>query len=274
MATQAYYDWVAAGRPWRLVRPVYDVRRAFIAAGWPAGAIGTIGDETHLQADRPQDHTPFSVTGWPVTHPYPYVTAIDVSHGGVRESALDDIVLYWIEQAEEGLTPWVKYITYKGFRVDVRNGWTPVTASGHYDHAHVSMRSDHVDTTIGDWKVIGERPIMGDTQVGRDVWGQTIGSPALNYHQPAGEWLKYVLSTARDVEGLKTALTALTAVVRELAERPPADVNPAELGAALAGNPAFVDAIATAVSSRLGMIPTAGEIARAIGELDWHGSVR
>lgn len=274
MATQAYYDWIAAGKPWRKAIPVAEYQAAFVKAGWPVTSLGTIGDSAHLTADRPQDHTPFSVTGWPGGNPYPFVLALDASHGGVRESALDSIVAYWVTQARAGKTPWVKYIVYKGQRWDVRNDWAPVAASGHHDHVHKSFRTDWHDKTIGGYPVVGGGNPVGTTQTGRDVWAEPIASPSLNYTQPAGEWLKWVLSGARGVERLEASVVGLHSAVQTLLDRPGGVVDPVALGQTLAASGPFVDAIATAVAAKLGMIPTAGEIARQIGELDWHGSVK
>lgn len=271
MAIQAYHDWVKAGRLWTSAAPVAAYKAAFRAAGWPVTSIGTIGDETHLRADRPKDHCPFSVTGWPVAHPYPYVTAIDVSHGRVQPSVLGSIVGYWVSEARADRTPWVKYIIYKRRSWDVRLGWAGAAATGHDDHVHVSMRSDHVATDIGDWPILGKGKPVADSQTGRDVWGQEIFSPALDYRQPAGEWLKWVLSTARNVETVGEAVRQIRTALAELRAQPTQPVDAAALAAALAAQQDFVDALATALAAKVGMIPQAREIAKAVGDLTWHG---
>lgn len=273
MATQAYRNWVAAGRPFTLAVPVRQYRDAFRAAGWPANSLGTIGNEAHLQADTPQDHTPFSTTGWPGAHPYPYILAFDVSHGVSRETELDSIVAYWLSQARAGATPWVKYIIYKGHSWSVRSGWEQRNADNHYDHAHVSFRTDYVTTPVGVWPIIGKGNAMPSTDVGRSVWGETITSPALNYSQPAGEWLKYVVSGARDTAMGLAKLDALSAQVDELLARPQAAIDPVALGQALASNAGFVDAVASAVAQRVGSIPTPTQIAQAIGALKFRVEV-
>jgi hypothetical protein len=154
MATQAYYDWVRAGKPWHKSVPVAEYQRAFLAAGWPALSLGTLGDEAHLTADRPQDHTPFSVTGWPGASPYPYVLAFDAGHAPSQGFDMGPVVARWLADARDGKTPWVKYIVWRGQLYDVRRDWAPSGASGHYDHAHVSFRTDWYGKSIGGYPVV------------------------------------------------------------------------------------------------------------------------
>jgi hypothetical protein len=165
MATQAYYDWLNHGSPWKMATPVREYRNAFLLAGWPAESLGTIGDKAHLSADRPQDHTPFSVTGWPGASPYPYVLAFDAGHNPDAGRDMGPVVAHWLSDARAGKTPWVKYIVWRGQLFDVRNGWSPVSASDHYDHAHVSIRTDWYDKTIGAYAVIPG----GSTNMGMSV---------------------------------------------------------------------------------------------------------
>lgn len=267
MATRAYYDWLAAGKPWHKAAPVAEYQRAFLAAGWPAASLGTLGDAAHLTSDRPQDHTPFSVTGWPDAHPYPYVLAFDAGHLPAQGFDMAPVVAQWLADARDGKTPWVKYIVWRGQSFDVRREFEPAGASGHYDHAHVSFRTDWHDKTIGAYAVVGKATAVSDTQTGRDVWRQTISSPSLEYTAEAGEWLKWVLSGARTGDRIETAVRALSAAVERLSGGGQVSVDPQALADALAANEAFVNVLASTIAARLGMIPTAGEIARAISEL-------
>lgn len=162
MATQAYYNWVSAGKPWHKATPVAQYQAAFLAAGWPVTSLGTLGDTAHLTADRPQDHTPFSVTGWPGVNPYPYVLAFDAGHLPAQGFDMGPVVARWLQDARDGKTPWVKYIVWRGQLYDVRRDWEPSGASGHYDHAHVSFRTDWYTKTIGGYTVV----TTGGTTVG------------------------------------------------------------------------------------------------------------
>lgn len=212
-----YKPWVDDGKPWR--NAVYIAE--FIAAlnrGFPRGdaanIFGSIGDYAHLTADTPQDHAPYSQTGWPVPTPYPVVTASDVMHRPDLGVDCTVLVPYWLASAKAGRMPWLKYIIWHGKRYDVRNGWQPVAASGHFDHAHLSGRSDKVSTGLGGWNPIptgGAGGGTGDDDVSaQDVWSYPIHSPSLNFTGTAAEYLKYTVQTDRKVD-------ALTAVIEQLA---------------------------------------------------------
>lgn len=151
MNLKGYGSWVADGRVWFPARPIGEyldeLRRV---PGVKSGDIGVLGDDAHLVAVPPQDHCPYSATGWPVTNPYPYVCALDYS-GPSWEYYCD----YWIEEARNGHTPWVKYINdgrgrqythWDGFRTGVDNS--------DQGHVHVSIRSDFVHATIGVFAVV------------------------------------------------------------------------------------------------------------------------
>ncbi len=75
MATAAYNNWVANGRPWKLAEPIKAIGDRLKSYGY---TVYYLGDNSHLQSNNPQDHTPFSRTGWPAPHPYPWVLAMDI----------------------------------------------------------------------------------------------------------------------------------------------------------------------------------------------------
>lgn len=267
MATQAYYDWVSAGRPWRKATPVVEYQAAFIRAGWPLTSLGTLGDAAHLTADRPQDHTPFSVTGWPDPNPYPYVLAFDAGHLPDQGFDMAPVAARWLQDAGDGKTPWVKYIVWRGQIFDVRRDWAPAGASGHYDHAHVSFRTDWYDKTTAPYAVVGKATPVSSTQTGRDVWSETIDSQSDHYTQPAREFLKWCYTNHLSLDRVEASLHDLSALVAAVPGGGQASIDPQGLADALAANEAFVNVISSTIAARLGMIPTAGEIARAISEL-------
>jgi hypothetical protein len=153
MSDSAYYNaWVADGRPWRLSTPVKECADKIKAARPginPISIIGTIGDSAHLLATRPEDHTPYSQTGWPVRHPYPNIAAIDIMHRPDLGMDCNAIFPHWLAAARAGQLPWLKYVIWQAKRYDVRNSWNPVSSSGHHDHMHASVRSDHITSSIG-----------------------------------------------------------------------------------------------------------------------------
>lgn len=273
MATQAYHDWVAAGRPFNLATPIKEYLAAFHAAGWPFDTLGTIGDEAHLQAARPQDHCPFSVTGWPDPNRYPYVCAFDAGHDPANGRDMNPVVAYWLSEARAGRTPWVKYIVWRGQIYDVRDGWAALPAVGHFDHAHMSIRTDWTGRSIGTFKPVGRITAVSSTTTGQQVWSETINSVSDGYVQAASEFLKWTYTNHLALDRLEAAVKALSAAVGPRSGDGGSEVDPQALAAALAGNTAFVDALATSVAAKLGIIPTAGEIAKAVGLLTWQGKV-
>jgi hypothetical protein len=163
MSESEYYDnWVADGKPWRNARPIAEIAaklKAARPAAASAGCFGTIGDLAHLLAEPPQDHTPYSQTGWPLPNPYPRITATDITHRPDLGVDCNEIHKHWLASANAGQMPWIKYWIWQGRRYDVRNNFNPVSASGHYDHLHGSQRTDHIETSIGGWHPL---PGMGD----------------------------------------------------------------------------------------------------------------
>lgn len=151
MATQAYRDWVKAGRPWKKATPIDELET--LARRHGVQVLGTIGNEAHLTADKPEDHTPFSQDGWP-TRPVPdhYVTAIDLSNVHNLGSRL-------LSDARGGRIPWVKYLNFNGQHYDVREGWQPRHSDD--QHVHISIRSDWCTRSIGNYD-----PFTGGSQPG------------------------------------------------------------------------------------------------------------
>lgn len=176
MSESELYDaWVADGKPWRNATPIAELvaklRQARPAAA-AAGCFGSIGNLDHLLADPPQDHCPYSQTGWPLPHPYPYVTASDIMHRPDLGVDCNQIHANLLAAAKAGRLPWLKYWIWQGKRYDIRNNWVPVAASGHYDHIHISARTDHITTSLGGWHPL---PGMGGIDM---IVGKIKGNPA------------------------------------------------------------------------------------------------
>lgn len=139
MATQAYYTWRNAGSPWRLATPIAELQTWAKANG--VSILGTIGNQDHLVAEPPQDHTPFSATAWPVPLPGFVVTAIDLADTNGLGQAI-------LTQARAGKLPWLKYVIFAN---KVYSHWDNFQ-EGKYNsdsHVHMSIRSDWCDTSIG-----------------------------------------------------------------------------------------------------------------------------
>lgn len=165
MAAKAYYTWDALGRPLEPCRPIREyVARLKIAFPRAANQFSWYANDAHYQAVPPEDHTPFSATGWPQASPQWVVFATDVMHRPDLGVDCNVLMPYWLAEARAGRTPWVKYLIWQAKLYDVRNGWKPVANSGHFDHGHLSCRTDHLNTSLGSWSVApGAPPNTGGT---------------------------------------------------------------------------------------------------------------
>lgn len=277
MASPAYYDWLRDGKPFKLSVPIVEYRQAFRAAGWPVLYLGALGNQAHLTAEPPKDHCPFSATGWPLPHPYPYVTGFDVSHGGgPLEPVLDSIVEQWVSDARAGKTRWVKYIIYKGRSWSVVSNWEEHEAEGHFDHAHKSMRTDWVTRSTIPYDPMGGKTMPDESlahwidEMRWRIYDTLVMMNESSTSDPSnpvqgGQQLR-MPRILKDIDQ-RTTISAQTLlrIEAQMSSGPAFDYD--RFAAALVAQPGFIDAMASTVAARLGMIPTAGQIARAIGEL-------
>lgn len=161
MASQGYRDWLNAGRPYTLIRPAKAVQAALRGHGL---TVYDYPNDAHLQADVPEDHTPFSVTGWPGANRRWKARALDVmprsgSLAHRRENA--DIARQLIRDRDAGVpgAMWIKYINWTDESgVCRQERWMDAAAplrrttrtSTDAGHIHISGRSDVDDDTRAD----------------------------------------------------------------------------------------------------------------------------
>lgn len=190
MSTQAYKDWVERGRPWTKARPVADVEKWARANG--VKVLGTIGDVHHLTSNRPQDHTPFSVTEWPDPIKGDVVCAIDLED----EPGLADDIL---SAARAGRLPWLKYANLNGRNYHCRDGFEDADDSDD-EHVHLSVRSDHINTHVpADWLKRDAKP---SKPADDDGAGRPAPGPDLAFPLPKGHWFGRDDGTDRSHSGL------------------------------------------------------------------------
>lgn len=198
VASQAYYNWRNDGSPWELCRPGVKIADKLRAHGYTVYAIGS-DDPSHLQASTPEDHTPFSATGWPVKSPYGIIFAIDVMPPKAgQKSKLTGEPLPSLQQlgaqivadkkaGVPGAFP-TKYINWETERDNggpcYQDGWTP----GYYrvgsqdrGHIHWSFRSDTAKSTVSDDYDLAARA-MGD-DMSKEVVLEALGE----FFKPAGQ---------------------------------------------------------------------------------------
>jgi len=242
MASQGYYEWVAAGRPYALIRPVAktqaNIRRHGIT-------VYDYPDESHLKADPPEDHTSFSETGWPGPNARWKARGIDIMPRADTEEARDEntaIAIQMIHDRDTGYpgAQWIKYINYtdddgKCWHVK----WQPnkvVTSSTDSGHVHASGRSDvDNDTRADDYDPVarmnGEEEDMEKTNL--------IGNTATSA-KPGGRNVEDILGDLENKRNIEYG------EIKKGDGRFPADNTP--LAAALA-IPAKVDAVTQLVTA-------------------------
>ncbi len=153
MTTAAARSWRAAGGPWKLATPIAHLAATLRGRGY---TVGTIGNDAHLNANTPEDHTPYSVTGWPGAHPYPYILALDIMPpaAGRGLPSLADLGAQIVGDRDSGYGPasWIKYVNWTNAAGACRHErWTPnhtVKASNDTGHIHVSARTDFVTSGV------------------------------------------------------------------------------------------------------------------------------
>lgn len=144
----AYYVWIAGGKPYRLIRPAAALQRALRGHGL---TVYDYPNETHLRASTPEDHTPFSATGWPGSSAYGVGHAIDVMPRADTSAARAEnanLARKLIADRNAGVpgTLWIKYLNWTDESGTCRQErWMPnhtSRSSTDKGHIHVSGRSD------------------------------------------------------------------------------------------------------------------------------------
>lgn len=148
MASQGFYDWDRAGRPYGLIRPAKALQRILRGHGL---TVYDYPNDAHLLASTPEDHTPFSVTGWPGTNARWLARGLDImprgdSYAHRKENA--DIARKLIADRNASMpgVMWIKYINWTDENgVCRQERWTPghtTRSSTDKGHIHISGRSD------------------------------------------------------------------------------------------------------------------------------------
>lgn len=279
MSSASYEAWLRAGKPYELCQPGQDLLAVLRRAGYDAGSYP---DERHLTKERPEDHTPFSATGWPVASKRWIGHALDVMPTpGMPHLA--NLARRLIADKSAGVrgTGAIKYINWTAVDGKCRHeSWQPdhqTTSSTDAGHLHISFRSDmdqsqeiflagYDPTEVAMADSPGENAEHWRTL----AWLTLDPAHASNASIPAGGRL----ATVPAIDAMKEIRAGVAALV----DRPASgQIDPDALAEAfiraLAASPAVVDALATAVAAQVGMIPTAQQIARYVGELSWHGRI-
>lgn len=257
MAAAVYYSWDAAGRPvWpsQPIREYVERLKATFPRGAAANLFGWYANEAHYQANPPQDHTPYSATGWPLPSPQWYVFATDVMHRPDLGVDCNVLFPYWLAEAKAGRTPWVKYLIWQAKLYDVRNNWAPQANSGHFDHIHISVRTDWVNKGLGAWSLTpgGDDDMTPEEHNLLEAAAWRLD--ALTYMSPTVRGGPYKGEAALEVVtllGIKAKVDALATSTGIDPAALEAAVEKAVADALTAATPAIADAVADEEAARL-----------------------
>ena len=149
MAVTTYEGWVADGRPAHQCQPGSDLLATLKKHKY---TVYWLGDDSHLKADPPEDHTPYSHTPWPGSQPYPAVLAIDIMPGGDLDwRDLGARIVADKNAGKPGTEP-IKYINWTDRAGNCRqDSWKPThvqKSSTDTGHIHISFRTDYVNSHV------------------------------------------------------------------------------------------------------------------------------
>lgn len=159
MASTAYYQWINAGRPYHLILPAATLQSALQRHGL---TVYDNPDNAHLTATVPEDHTPYSVTGWPGANARWNARALDVMPRGDDTAARVEsanIARQLIKDRDAGVpgVMWIKYINWTDEHgVCRQERWTDV--------AHPNARTTHSSTDNGHIHISGRSDVDTDTR--------------------------------------------------------------------------------------------------------------
>lgn len=160
MPSDAYYDWLDAGEPYEPCRPVKDFVDVIRSHGY---TVYHKGDTSHMQAMPPEDHTPFSATGWPIVSKRWIGHALDIMPDGpVSLTQLAERIIADRNANVKGVQ-WIKYINWTDANGKTWHySWQPTlvkTTSSDKGHIHISARSDMDTSDVVTWT--GYDPVKG-----------------------------------------------------------------------------------------------------------------
>lgn len=156
MSTQDYLTWISRGSPFRLMTPAADLRDLLRRAGY---VVYDIGNEAHLEAEPPEDHTPYSETGWPRAAQYGTGYAIDIMPPDDPDlPSLQQLGAQLLADRNEGVPGigWLKYMNWEPEGDDRgpcwHESWQPGYARRRSDdrgHIHLSGLTGYETSVIG-----------------------------------------------------------------------------------------------------------------------------
>lgn len=193
MASEAYYEWLAAGKPFKLAAPLVALRNLLRRYGY---TVYDIGNERHQKAEPPEDHMPYSATGWPVASPRWWGFALDVMPppAGSGLPTLAQLGRQIHNDRRNGVAglAFLKYMNWEpGDGNCWHDSWQPAYArrsSSDRGHIHLSGRSDqYLTNTLGDYDPVARFRAGGDMGTTEEIKAANV---LLSYTDPRVEVLQ------------------------------------------------------------------------------------
>src|ERR1041384_6831648 len=167
MASLAYSAWIDAGQPFTLAAPLAKLQKVLQGYGLTVYAYP---DESHQQANPPEDHTPYSATGWPVSSPRWYGFAVDIMPGSDGAAGQTRLARQIIADKDSNVpgTEWIKYINWTDEQGRTwHTSWQPykvTVSSTDKGHIHISGRSDYATANTVAYDPIARMSAGGDDE--------------------------------------------------------------------------------------------------------------
>jgi hypothetical protein len=246
--------WRADGSPFELMQPLAALRDRLRGMGY---TVYDVGNNSHLDASPPEDHTPYSATGYPGKAKYGVGYAIDVmppAKSGLP--SLQALGAALKRDADAGLIPWLKYMNWGP--VDnahaVKDSWragrpAARTSSSDTGHIHGSGMTGYED----DHRWDDYDPFSGgDMQLSDPVdWPKQFqpapaGQPGPWLGGTFGNQMQYVREDTAAARGMLAQVLGVLEVIGSKV-----DIDPAELDQIRQAAQAGVDAAIAAGQERL-----------------------
>ena len=145
--------WIARGSPFRLMTPAAALRDILRSHGY---TVYDIGNKQHLEAEPPEDHTPYSETGYPGRAQYGVGYAIDIMPpAGSDLPSLARVGAQLLADRRAGVAgiSWLKYMNWEpGDGSCWQDSWRPNyarRASTDRGHIHLSGLTGFENSTVG-----------------------------------------------------------------------------------------------------------------------------
>lgn len=223
-----HQDWINRGRPDSgLALPLAELRDVLRAAGftvydWP--------DDSHLDAEPPEDHTQYSETGWPKDSPKWWRHAIDIMprNGSVTAAAeLYDLGNRIYLDRDAGKITWLKYLNTPAWRGKLdqarQYAWEPglkVRSSSDVGHIHLSCITG-VERLSSPYNPLIAAGVDGMTHTIDEVYDTLVGiangqGPTAGGNSAVADWVKTMQSYGPKLDALAKTLNSVATDVATL----------------------------------------------------------